>query len=57
MNRILLLLLMLIVLTVSCRTAPETSISEDMNYSYLALGDSYTIGESVEPDERWPKYS
>jgi len=22
--------------------------------SYLALGDSYTIGESVEPSERWP---
>lgn len=21
---------------------------------YLALGDSYTIGQSVEPDERWP---
>ncbi len=21
---------------------------------FLALGDSYTIGESVEPDERWP---
>ncbi len=21
---------------------------------YLALGDSYTIGESVEPDDRWP---
>jgi len=21
---------------------------------YLALGDSYTIGEKVEPDERWP---
>ena len=22
---------------------------------YLALGDSYTIGESVEPNERWPE--
>lgn len=22
--------------------------------TYLALGDSYTIGESVEPDARWP---
>ncbi len=22
--------------------------------TYLALGDSYTIGESVEPDLRWP---
>ncbi|MEO9966336.1 MAG: SGNH/GDSL hydrolase family protein [Reichenbachiella sp.] len=25
-----------------------------MTYKYLALGDSYTIGESVAPDERWP---
>ena len=23
-------------------------------YSYLALGDSYTIGESVDADQRWP---
>jgi lysophospholipase L1-like esterase len=23
-------------------------------YSYLALGDSYTIGQSVAPEERWP---
>lgn len=25
-----------------------------MDYSYLALGDSYTIGESVPESERWP---
>ena len=25
-----------------------------MTLSYLALGDSYTIGEGVEPDGRWP---
>jgi acyl-CoA thioesterase-1 len=25
-----------------------------MALTYLALGDSYTIGESVEPHERWP---
>lgn len=25
-----------------------------MAYKYLALGDSYTIGEAVAPDERWP---
>ena len=25
-----------------------------MPLTYLALGDSYTIGESVEPDARWP---
>lgn len=54
MNRTILFLLLLIAIAVGCRTAPETSISEDMNYSYLALGDSYTIGESVAADERWP---
>lgn len=24
------------------------------SFSYLALGDSYTIGQSVEEDQRWP---
>mgnify|MGYP005817475723 CR=1 FL=1 len=23
-------------------------------FSYLALGDSYTIGESIQPEDRWP---
>ena len=27
----------------------------DRSLTYLALGDSYTIGESVEVDEQWPK--
>lgn len=27
---------------------------EDPRYSYLALGDSYTIGESVVETQRWP---
>ncbi|SDS69331.1 SGNH/GDSL hydrolase family protein [Gramella sp. MAR_2010_147] len=27
---------------------------EDPQYSYLALGDSYTIGESVKETDRWP---
>ena len=27
---------------------------EHASIRYLALGDSYTIGESVEPDGRWP---
>ncbi len=39
-------------------TTQEDSLPEmntnDSDYSYLALGDSYTIGESVEPDERFP---
>ena len=28
--------------------------AQDAALSYLALGDSYTIGESVETSERWP---
>lgn len=32
----------------------ETS-SPSPKVTYLALGDSYTIGESVEPDMRWPE--
>lgn len=30
------------------------SISIDQEVSMLALGDSYTIGESVKPEQRWP---
>ena len=33
---------------------PLISFSQKNNYSYLALGDSYTIGESVKESERWP---
>ena len=35
-------------------TIPLISFSQKNNYSYLALGDSYTIGESVKESERWP---
>ena len=30
------------------------SLTESDNLSFLALGDSYTIGESVSQDQRWP---
>jgi lysophospholipase L1-like esterase len=34
---------------------PTTSVEEhSVHIRYLALGDSYTIGESVEEFERWP---
>lgn len=39
----------------SCKTSSNHTISESNNkYSFLALGDSYTIGESVAKTERWP---
>ena len=31
------------------------SVEVDTTVSYLALGDSYTIGASVQDDERWPR--
>lgn len=34
--------------------APPPAPEADTTISYLALGDSYTIGTSVEEDERWP---
>ncbi len=33
-------------------STPEPPVAKQ--YSYLALGDSYTIGESVDPSERYP---
>lgn len=32
----------------------NTSKSLESSYSFIALGDSYTIGEGVNEDERWP---
>ncbi len=32
----------------------STPVSSKQSLRYLALGDSYTIGESVEENERWP---
>jgi lysophospholipase L1-like esterase len=34
--------------------SPKIPASPTANASYLALGDSYTIGESVPATERWP---
>ncbi|APU69152.1 SGNH/GDSL hydrolase family protein [Christiangramia flava] len=51
-------LLVLLSISLSCsstsNTTPPDNTVEDPKFSYLALGDSYTIGESVEPSERWP---
>lgn len=41
----------------ACTATPEESVSttiERTSARLLALGDSYTIGESVDPDDRWP---
>ncbi|MCP9201184.1 SGNH/GDSL hydrolase family protein [Gramella sp. GC03-9] len=45
---------------ISCSSTSSTldtssnQTPEDPRFSYLALGDSYTIGESVVETERWP---
>lgn len=50
-----LLPLFIFVLVLSACSAPRnTTISENMDFSYLALGDSYTIGEGVPLNEAWP---
>jgi lysophospholipase L1-like esterase len=36
------------------RFFPDPSNEQPIEYSYLALGDSYTIGEGVDENERWP---
>ena len=55
MKRILLPIL-LSVLLFGCKENSPENINEEQesSLSYLALGDSYTIGESVEPEMRWP---
>src|SRR6187399_3092637 len=48
MKTIIILLLTLFTITGMSQT------SSDKKIKFLALGDSYTIGESVAEDQRWP---
>lgn len=54
----LILLLAVVVLVTSCKNSTDSNKEGEeeqaRDLSYLALGDSYTIGESVEPEMRWP---
>jgi len=49
------LLLFIILSTFSCAVSKKNTPSEKPAYKYLALGDSYTIGESVCSDCNYPK--
>lgn len=46
-------ILSLILIFTACQNKPNSS-STNQEISFLALGDSYTIGESVEKNQRWP---
>ena len=51
------LIFCLSLLLFSCSSTMDVANNEEPenpNYTYLALGDSYTIGESVMETERWP---
>ena len=55
MKRVLLPIVLSVLLFGCKENSPENNNGEhESSLSYLALGDSYTIGESVEPEMRWP---
>jgi len=47
-------ILFLIIILIGCDTAKEITQPIGDELRYLALGDSYTIGESVSEQGRWP---
>ncbi len=47
-------LILLFVLTFGCKSEKMATKHFDQSLTYLALGDSYTIGEAVPENERYP---
>jgi lysophospholipase L1-like esterase len=48
------ILIILSMLLIACSNQKDLELENETTLTYLALGDSYTIGESVEENERWP---
>ncbi len=46
-------ILFLTLLSIACATQKSDSMNSE-SFVFLALGDSYTIGEAVNVDQRWP---
>ncbi len=53
MKKILLLLIASIFI-LACNSSRDLPVTPQMDFSYLALGDSYTIGEGVGVNQSWP---
>lgn len=47
-------LLFLLFFCIACGSTKDAEQNSQISYKYLALGDSYTIGESVSEQGRWP---
>jgi len=54
MKPVVFIILMISGLYLGCIEKEKTDIMEEKTYTYLALGDSYTIGEGVEEPGRYP---
>jgi len=48
-------ILLMVLISFSCAISKKNTSSEKATYKYLALGDSYTIGENVFSDCNYPK--
>lgn len=49
-----LLLLIASIFILACNSSRDLPVTPQMDFSYLALGDSYTIGEGVGVNQSWP---